>query len=279
MLEAIGEFVQKYFVESITQYQGYNLVNTLVYIAILLAVSFFIIYPLLAKRGVKFNLKFMLAVFPYIVFGSTIRILEDLRIFARSANPFEPGFYSVSPGIYIAVGLLAVFCLLLSLFLAKKLNKDYLKIFGIIGWVLAIPIVIFDLAKFIEPMQFIGIIALTAALTGIAYFIGKAFRKDFFADLLGIFPIAGQALDGSATFFAVGLSNCGEQHVASNIILNIHPLLFPIVKVALALAIVYFVKAEIKNENLRGFALVFIAIMGFAPGIRDVFTVAVGTCL
>ncbi|MBU1120968.1 DUF63 family protein, partial [Candidatus Micrarchaeota archaeon] len=41
----IAEFFNTYFCESITQYQGYNPVNTIVYIAILLFVSFFIIYP------------------------------------------------------------------------------------------------------------------------------------------------------------------------------------------------------------------------------------------
>src|SRR3989344_2100965 len=96
---AYPDFIQQYFFDPILEYSGYNIVNTLVYGIILLVVAFYLVYPFFNRKGVKFDTKFALAVLAFVLFGSTIRILEDLRIFGRSANPLDPGFYTITPGI------------------------------------------------------------------------------------------------------------------------------------------------------------------------------------
>ena len=51
------------------------------------------------------------------------------------------------------------------------------------------------------------------------------------------------------------------------------------IAVGLILAILHYVDKEIQNENLRNFIKLFLIILGFATGLRDLMTLGVGTCL
>ena len=275
---AYPDFVQQYFLNPILDYSGYNIVNTLVYGIILLIVAFYLVYPFFNKKGIKFDFRFAIAALAFVLFGSTIRILEDLKIFPRAADPLNPAFYTITPGIYIAVGTFTILALIFSLWLSKKINKDAIKIFGIIGIAAAIPFVAFDFLNFKEPFYFALILVAWIAVMALSYFIAKKLKPELVNDNLNLLAVGGQALDGTATFVATQLLTCGEQHPLSNAILGVAPILFVLIKVAIAFAIIYYVDKEIKDPNLRGFIKIFIMILGFAPGIRDSFTVGVGTC-
>lgn len=275
----IEEFFQTYFIEPIILYQGYNIVNTLVYAIILILVSLFVIFPFLDRRGIKFNLRFMLALFPYILFGISLRIIEDMKILPRSPLPWEPGYYFVSPGIWLLIAITAIAGLFIAAFLSKKFTWDFHKIFGSIGLILWLPVLAFDLMHFVVWDGFLGIIAMAAAVTGAVYLIMKYIKKDFFSNRLNLLAVAGQALDGSATFVATQFFRCGEQHVLSGIIVNFYPLAFVLVKILLIIIILYYIDKEVERENMKGFIKILVIILGFATGLRDLFTVAVGTCL
>ena len=275
---AYPEFIQQYFLDPILNYSGYNIVNTLVYGIILLLVAFYVVYPFFNRHGIKFDSKFALAVLAFVLLGSTFRILEDLKILPRAADPLNPAFYTITPGIYIAIGLFTILALIFSLWLSKRINKDAVHIFGAIGLAAAIPFIAFDFLNFKEPFYFGLILVAWLIVMALAYVIAKKIRPALVADNLNILAVGGQTLDGTATFVATQLLACGEQHPLSGAILAFMPLLFVLIKVAVAFAIIYYVDKEIKDPNLRGFIKVFIMILGFAPGIRDAFTVGVGTC-
>ncbi|MFH0714241.1 MAG: DUF63 family protein [Candidatus Diapherotrites archaeon] len=270
------DWLQQYFVEPITHYGGYNLVNTAVYLVILV-VAAYIIFRLLDKR-VKFDFKFALAVLPFVLLGGSARVIEDLHVFTRSANPLEPGFYTLTPGIYIAVGLFTIAALLLSLFLAKKFRVEYWKPFAAIGIVSFLPFLAFDLLRFQEWTGFFEVVALAVLISLAVWSAMKKWKPSFGKDKLNLLAIAGQALDGSATFVSTQFFSCGEQHVVSNVILQYAPWLFPILKVALIAAVMYLLDSELKNENARSYIKTVLIILGFAPGLRDLITLAVGTC-
>ncbi|MCX6772273.1 MAG: DUF63 family protein, partial [Candidatus Micrarchaeota archaeon] len=98
--------------------------------------------------------------------------------------------------------------------------------------------------------------------------------------------IFGQALDGAATFVVIDIFSAQtgkgyfEQHVLSGGIGTATPLgffLFFLVKVSLATAIVYFLKKEKMDARDAALVLIVVAIMGFAPGIRDLLRMLAGT--
>ncbi|MBN2067249.1 MAG: DUF63 family protein [Candidatus Diapherotrites archaeon] len=257
----------------------YGVVEYIVYGAVMLALCFFVIFPVLDRRGIKFNAKFMLALLPYILLGSALRVLEDMRILPSSWNPLEPAYYLVTPGIYLLIAAVAIACLFISIAISKCLKKDSLKTFAAIGLILALPVTAFELLSFKAWPGFLAVIALVIAITGLLVLAFRLLRLQLLKDGLNQLAVASQALDGSATFVATQFFKCGEQHPLSGAFLDLLPISFIIVKVALVLLIIYYVDREIKNENLGGFIKVIIAVLGFATGLRDVLTLGVGTCL
>src|SRR3989344_7860942 len=191
---ACPDLMQHYFLCPILDYSGYNIVNTLMYGIILLLVAFYLVYPFFGKKGVKFDINFGLAVLAFVLFGSTMRILEDLKIFPRAADPINPAFYTITPGIYIAVGTFTILALIFSLWLSKKISKDAIKIFGAIGIAAAIPFVAFDFLNFKEPFYFAIIVIAWLLIMAIAYFIAKKLKPGLVADKLNLLAVAGQGL-------------------------------------------------------------------------------------
>ncbi|MDO8537549.1 MAG: DUF63 family protein [archaeon] len=272
------DFITRFFINPIINYEGYNPVNTIVYALILLAVAFLFVYPFFKKKGIKFDWQFLKAVFPYIILGSTLRVFEEtysnVFIFARSANPLELGFYLITPGIYIAVGVFAILALIFSIWTGKKLNKNSLTIFGIIGITPAIIIVLYQLTKLTHLFEFMAVFVMLAIVLGLLYIILSFLKIPIFKDKLSVMAIAGHSMDGLATFTALTFfSTFSEQHFVSNFIIQtFSPLAFVAVKVILVTVIVYLLDKEIDDKNLLGFIKILIAILGFAPGIRDTFS-------
>ena len=272
--------ISDFFCGPIETYAGYNPVNTIAYAAILIVIAFFVVFPFFNKRGIKFNARFALAVIPYILLGSSLRVLEDLHIFPRSCNPLEWSFYTISPGIYIAIGLLTIAALALSLFAAKKTKVNSLTLFTAIGTIFAIPPIIFVLSKFIVIAGFLLIILLASGITAISFFVFRKMKLKLLESDINVLALFSQMLDANATFTALQFYTCSEQHfLPAFLIDSIGAWSFVAVKFAVTIALLYYIDKEIKDKNLAGFVKIIIIILGFATGTRDALTVGVGTCL
>lgn len=276
----VSDLINDFFIQPIASHSGYNLINTLVYAAILLGIAFFVVFPFFKKRGIKFDFSFFKAVFPFIVLGSTLRIFEEsyssvyLPAFGRSTDPLTFGFYMISPGIYIFIGLLTIFSLFISLFLSKPLNKEPLKIFMAIGIILSVPIVLCHLFNLTHPIEFFFVFVLTGIIVFAAKLISEKMNFGILSTNLNLAVLFGQTLDGVATFTALSFfPSFSEQHVLSNFVIEtFSPAAFILVKVLLALAVLWYVDKDIKDEKVRNFIKLFVIIIGFAPGIRDAFS-------
>ena len=268
-----------WFGRRIAESGTYGPVEYAVYGAIMLALAFFVIFPVLDRRGLKFNSKFMLALLPYILLGSSLRVLEDMRLLPRSWNPLEAAYYFVTPGIYLLIAAAAIICLFASIFLSKKLKRDFFKIFSAIGLVFSVPILLFELVNFRAWAGFLAVLAIVALIVGALFFAFKKLDWKILREKFNILALASQSLDGSATFVATTFFSCGEQHPLSGFFLQVFPLSFVLVKIALVLAILHYVDKEIKGENLGGFIKLVVCTLGFATGLRDLLTLGVGTCL
>lgn len=274
------DILADFFCKPIETFAGYNPVNTLVYAAILIATAFFIVFPFFDRHGIKFDARFAFAVLPFVLLGSSLRVLEDLKIFPRSCNPLDWSFYTISPGIYIAIGLLTIAALAISIFISKKTGKNALTFFMAIGTVIAIPPVIFVLMKFRVIGGFALIVVLASAITALAIFAFKKMKTALLKDKMNWLALFAQMLDANATFTALQFYNCSEQHfIPAFLIESIGAWSFVAVKFAITIALLHYIDKEIKNKNLAGFVKIIIIILGFATGTRDALTVAVGTCL
>ncbi len=280
----IDNFFYEFFQKPIIEHSGYNPINTIIYGIILLFVAFFIVFPFFNKKGIKFDFKFFLSVLPYIVLGSTVRVFEEtgsasfISFFSRSANPLEIGFYFISPGIYILIGFFAIISLIFSIFVSKKFKVSALKVFALIGLIPLAPVIIFHLINLTHPIHFVGVFLFTGVIVAVLFFLFKLFKLDLLKNKLSLSALAAQTLDSVATFTAISFFSFSEQHfVPLFLIENFSPFSFIVLKVGVVLIILYLLEKEVEDENLKNFIKLFIIILGFAPGIRDAFSI--GTVL
>ena len=255
--------------------QGYNLVNTLTYGIILLVLSFFVFYPQLKKRGIKFNHTFMLSLLPYIAFGISLRAINAARWFyptiKQTVNPLEIGYWTHTPGVW----LITAFLTLIGLSIGLKFGKEnYHKIFAGFGILAGGTVFLYVLSRFVDWKNFEMGLAIIALAVGITWLIvSKILKKKVLDNKLNFLALTGQVIDSGATFFAVGFLGYGEQHPLSAFILGVNPALFVVIKIVLILLILHYIDQDIQDENLKGFLKVFLAILGFATGGADLLKI------
>ncbi|MCX6804242.1 MAG: DUF63 family protein [Candidatus Diapherotrites archaeon] len=294
-----NSFIYDYFVKPIIspEVQGYNLVNTGIYI-ILLVIACAIIYLALRKK-IEFNHKFFISIIPYILFGISMRVImhqieAGLLVISwlhKTASPAEIGFWFFTPGIWLLTFALVVIGLLISGVHKKHsigINTKRLFWFGVI---VCAPALLFNISKFNNTLVFIGTALLITAVTlGVSYLINRFTKYKILKNPLNVFIIAGQAIDGIASSIAITFFNFSEQHVVSNAVLNIHPGLFVAIKIVIATLICwslddYLKEYSEKNKddpkkiqkriNLIGFIKVVITILGFATGLASLFKLGI----
>ncbi|MGB9635115.1 MAG: DUF63 family protein [Candidatus Micrarchaeia archaeon] len=282
-------FIEDYFVRPIVEYEGYNPVNTTVYAVIALAAAYGI-YVLFTRKGIRFDERFISNILPYILLGSTVRVITDsidshvmhkylsggvgwLYELIISSHLYDRTFITVSPGIYVIIGLFTV----ITMYLAYAIGKDreMSKLVSVL-WLAHLLV----LVPMVVNLQYaIMIIAIAAGIT-ILYTQIKGKSSVAFWWLI----VFSQALDGSATFVTLDIYNevCGgcyaEQHVLANAISDYFGkswLPFLVLKVILAVLAVEILENE-KNANEKNYICLLIVIFGLAPGVRDLLRLAVG---
>ena len=289
--------MQDYFVKPIFDRTGYNVVNTLAYAAIAL-VSLYLIWRFLKKKGFDFGSReFLYGVAAFVLFGSTCRVVTDLSDAGalasaakwegtmgaaystiHSSGIFSYGYLTVTPGIYVVTALL----LLLSIAIGMKMKNAMFPAYaGIALWLPCFLLLLPFMQNFGYLLLGVGVAAAGALAS---FFLLR--RAGVELDIHKKLAIAGQALDGAATFVVIDVfskaagKNYFEQHVLSGGIGAATPLgffLFFLVKLALATLIVYFVSKEKMDRKDAALVLIVVGIMGFAPGIRDLLRMLCGT--
>lgn len=277
-------FIEDFFIKPITDppVQGYNLVNTIVFILILI-IACAIIYYIFRKK-IKFDSEFMISLIPYILFGISLRVIMHqieaglliLPGIIKTANPLELGFWFFTPGVWILTFILVIIGLLLGE-VWKKLKTKRLFYFGIV--VMMFPL-IFNFLNFNNWLVFLGTSALILIVSyGICFLINKFTKYKILEDKLNFFIVLGQGIDGIASAIAIAFFSFSEQHVFSNMLMNIHPALFASVKLGIAILICYslddYAKENPKRKRLVGFIKVIIAILGLATGLASLFKLGI----
>jgi len=288
----VDSVLNEYFINPIMspEFQGYNLVNTSIYI-ILLVLACAGIY-LLLKKKIKFDHKFFLSILPYIFFGISMRVIMHqieagnlvIEGITKTANPLEIGFWFFTPGIWVLTFSIVVIGLLVA-GVRKELNHKRLFWFGAI---ISAPLVLFNLSKFNNWIPFIvTLLAIIVISYCLCLLINKFTKYKILNDKINYFIVAGQAIDGIASSIAIAFFGFSEQHVFSSMLINFHPAVFAGIKLLLAVLICWSLDDYLKDEekklaknhpekwknkkNLIGFIKIIIAILGFATGLASLF--------
>lgn len=262
-------FIEKYFIEPIYADTGYNLVNTIVYALVAFA-ALFAIYKVLQKLNFAVDNRFLYAIFPFIIFGSSLRTFVDSEFYKIS-------FWTVSPGIYILTAALFLGIFFLSLAIEKFTKLSYWKTCIWAGT--AILVAHFSLVankmQFVNMTYGVAMIGLAALITIILFFTFK-FAK-FKAGQKYFAPFPAHMLDAAATFIAVDFLGAIEKHplpFAATSFLGTAAIMF-VLKLVVLLPLVYFLDKEFEDKNFVSFLIIAIAVLGFAEGIRNILTIVI----
>jgi uncharacterized membrane protein len=196
--------------------------------------------------------------------------VTPIHQFVLDSHIWDYGYLTVTPGIYIVTA--AIF--LGSVAILNHVKKmELLAYIGLVFW----------LPHFLLLLPFMkyAIFALPVlALAAIPTYI--AFR--YFKDKILTAVVAGQALDGAATFFVIDyFSDISgiqyfEQHVFSSAIgaLGGTYFVFYLVKAAIAFFAADVINKEKMSIDDKYYVALVVMIMGFAPGIRDILRMMIG---
>jgi uncharacterized membrane protein len=245
----IQDWFNRYFVE--TGY-GYNPVNTTVY-GVLLVIFAYIIYKILKKLQIKVDKRLALSVAPFVVFGSSIRILADAKIIS--------GDLFVTPGIYFLTFGITFLTLLISWKIERKFQIPYHKIMFIVGLILVSPVL-----GVLKYNNFLGIGYI------LLYFIPWLIFLKVIPWLKENKIVTGlHVFDGTVTFVSMDYFNYYEQHVLPRYLIDLFgtPLSFIFLKFVVISAVLLFIDRYSEDKDFNNFIKLVIGILGAATGIRD----------
>ncbi len=218
--------------------EGYNPFSTILLAFLLISfVEFY--WKFFAKKHNQKELRF--AVIPFILFGGILRFLDSRAL--------SPNLLTITPGIYFL--LAAIFTLCIHFFSYSKTRK--------IGITLSIIALLFSFSYLNFSKTFFAL-----AVFPFYYLFTKIYNK--FPLMKDSFAWKPHIFEAWVTSFGV-MAGLMEEHVLAGALMNIHPLLFGLLKSLLIPLIIYLVK-DTKGEQ-KIYIGTIIGLIGLGPGLRD----------
>ncbi len=257
----LGDFLKKYFINSIIYKEGYNIVNTLAFAIILVAVAY-LIYKYLSRR-IDFDLKFAVSTFPYILFGSSLRIVED----AGFVKP-PLSYLLMTPLIYVVVFAVAISSLIFSL---KFCRKCYFYF----GMALSISVLgyLFLNLRVENWWVFPAAISISLIILLIYHFFSGKLGADGYSKAV----LFAQLMDGSTSFIGMQFLGYWEIHVIPRYLVSIAGAwIMVFVKIIVMVPVLYLLDSSEEDIKLINFIKFVLFTLGFAPGLRNGFRMTFG---
>ena len=292
--------------EGIVVTPGYTTVSTVSYAVVLIFMLVGVLL-LLRRLNVSMTPRFYVALFPFMLFGGALRVVEDvnvafLRAEAGTLIPYPSVALIISPFIYFVMFAITLGALVLGVVLAKRgivaEYEPYLAGTGLaalsltVGWLLYVS----TTSELVGLFPSVAIITLGGAtlITALFWWASQRYAPviNEGTGYIGALIVWGHAVDGVANVLsldwtdALGIGvNYGSKHVVNEATVRITgsvqpawlseaigtawPFLF--IKVAAAVLVVWVFNDEIFEESPRYAYLLLIAILavGLGPGVRD----------
>lgn len=283
IINSVWHYIDKYYISGIVHDSAYNPVDTVTY-AIALGISLFGIIKLLDKFQVKVDTKFIISVIPFIIAGSSLRVLEDMKVFSQPLN-----YIFVTPLIYFLMFAVTISILILSLNLERKgLIKNYRSFFFYSGAALAIINIgwMLNFGEIRNPYPAAVIAALGIVSTIVVYLISYLLHFKLLTDRLNISILFTHLLDASSTFIGMDWLNYYEKHVAPTFFIELagnftdHPslVMYPL-KLLVFIPVLYILDNKIEDENEKKLISILklaILVLGLSPALRNTFRILMG---
>ncbi len=283
IIDTLWQYIYKYYISGIVNDTSYNPVDTLTY-AIVLGISIFGVMRLLEKLNVNIDARFIAAVTPYVLAGSSLRVLED-------ANMFTPPlrYLFITPIIYFLIFAVTVSTLSVAVILERKGKvKDYHAIFGFAGivWTLVNLIALISIGDVKNPVPAAAILTLGVISTCAVYAVARILDFRLLMNKLNISILFTHMLDASSTFIGMDWLGYYEKHVVPTYFIDLagnftgHPALvmYPL-KLLVFIPVLYMLdnKFDIHKEGkLIAIMKLAILVLGLSPATRNTLRILMG---
>lgn len=283
IIDSVWHYIDKYYISGIVYDTSYNIVDTLTY-AIVLGISLFWVLKLLGKLNVKIDTRFLTSITPYVIAGSSLRVLEDSGLFAPPLR-----YLFVTPLIYFFIFAVTICMLVAAMYLERKGKiRDYHALFGYAGATWAFfniaALIIYD--GIINPVPAVAILFLGITVTGIVYFISRKTNFLLLTDKVNICILFTHLLDASSTFVGIDWLNYYEKHVVPTFFIDLasnftsHPslVMYPL-KLIVFIPVLYVLDNDFKTEKekkLIGLMKLTILVLGLSPAVRNTLRIMMG---
>jgi uncharacterized membrane protein len=283
VIDTIREYIYKYYINGIVNDTSYNPVDTVTY-AILLGISLFGVLKLLEKLKVEIDTKFIIAVTPYVLAGSTLRVLEDSNVFEAPLR-----YLFITPLIYFVIFGVTITVLTIAVTLERKGKiKDYHTFFGYVGvvWTFINLTILMSVGEITNPVPASSILTLGLMSTGIIYLIARSLNFRLLTDKLNISILFTHMLDASSTFIGMSLLNYHEEHVVPTFFIDIMGnftsdpaiVMYPL-KLLVFIPVLYMLDNKFEDKNDKKLIAIMklaILVLGLSPATRNTLRILMG---
>ncbi|MHC1631435.1 MAG: DUF63 family protein [Methanotrichaceae archaeon] len=265
-------WIYKYYVEPILLDTGYNPVNTITWAAIL-GVMLLIIDRLFKQLDLKLDESLILYTIPYILAGSSLRVIEDAEIVAPPAK-----YLLITPPIYFFVFAVAVTLLLLC---KKLLDKEFLKVYATLGFLwTSINLAILATTVGVERIwALVAILGLGSTLTGVIWLLRSNLRLYFLDLRYNLLILYAHLLDASSTYIGVDWLGYHEKHVIPTLLIDLTGtalVMYPL-KLAILIPVLSLIDDSLSEEPaLKTLTKLALLILGLGPAVRNTLRLTMG---
>ena len=262
-----------------TFFSGYTVFNTVVY-TLILAIFVVAIIKMFKKLDID-PISIFYAIIPFIFLGSSTRALVDNGFYPKTV-------FLITPGLYILVGLITIASFLLSIYLFNKMEIDYRYTLFFLGIIFSVPnIILFSKLNFISIIYvLVTWIIESLIFMAIAFLVLYVKNKNSHNAIEKIVKhkinfsiVLAHLFDASTTYVAVEYFNYSEQHVlpnALNQLFDTYLTLFPM-KIIVIVAVLYIIDQYFEDQTIKNLLKLTVFVLGLAPGLRNILTMALGT--
>ena len=282
IIDTFWQYIYKYYINGIVNDASYNPVDTVTY-AILLGISLFGVYKLLLKLNVEIDTSFIIAVTPYILAGSSLRVIEDSGIFSPPIK-----YLFITPIIYFVIFAVTISILSLAISLERKgIIKDYHIFFcaGGIAWTVVNIASLIILGE-VQHLEYAAAILVLGILsTGAVYLVSSKFNFSLLTNKLNIFILFTHLLDASSTYVGMDWLGYYEKHVVPTFFIDIagnftdHPafVMFPL-KLIVFIPVFYMLDSQFDDKDKKFIPLMklVIIVLGLSPAVRNTLRIMMG---
>lgn len=280
-IDKILQFINTYYLDPVRGDEGYNTVNTITW-AVVLGVCIFGVFRLLEKLEVKITPRFIASVLPFVLAGSTLRVIEDSPAGIFHA-PFS--YLLITPNIYFLVFAITVSCLWISIRLQKAgLVKDFHLTFAGFGllWFFINLVTLLHFENMVFPFVPLFVLGAGTGLTLTFYLVARYFKSSIFTDPLNLSILMAHLMDASSTYIGIDKLGYFEKHVVPTYLINLTGtalVMYPL-KLIIFIGVLYVLDTQFEDDerslNLKVLIKMVILILGLSPATRNTVRMMLG---